>query len=99
MSSFSKNKINHIELMHLYANEGKSIRAIAEILGCSKDRIYRLLQEYKIKRRPRIRSSVLWKYELSVLKGEIKEKGIRGYARELGIDESTLRYHLKRRKA
>jgi DNA-binding CsgD family transcriptional regulator len=85
------------ELRRLYVRESKSIRDIARILGCSKDMIYRALQEYNIERRPRIKGSALWKHETSILHEGIKEKGIRGFAKELGIDESTLRYHLKRR--
>ena len=34
----------------------------------------------------------------SLLERGDKSKGIRGYARKIGIDESTLRHHLKVRK-
>jgi hypothetical protein len=60
--------------------------------------IYRSLQEYGIEIRTNKRRSSLKKYKLSELDKGVKAKGIRGYARELGVDESTLRHHLKVRK-
>jgi uncharacterized protein YidB (DUF937 family) len=40
----------------------------------------------------------LIKYRLKDLEAAVNEKGIRGLAREMGIDEGTLRHHLKMRK-
>lgn len=83
------------ELKKLYVKESKSIREIAEILGCSKDMVYRALHEYKIELRPGFNRSKLRKYKLSDLEKGISEKGIRGYAKELGVHENTLRYYLR----
>lgn len=83
------------DLKRLYVKESKSIREVAKVLRCSKDMVYRSLQEYGIKIRTNKRRSKLEKYRLSELKKGIKVKGIRGYARELRVDESTLRHHLK----
>ncbi len=82
-------------LRKLYVRESKSIREIAESRGCSKDMVNRSLQEYGIPIRTNKRRSKLEKYRLSELEKGIRVKGIRGYARELGVDESTLRHHLK----
>lgn len=86
------------DLVHLYVREGKSIREIAEILGCKKDVVHYWLKKYGIETRTKAKRSKLLKYSLSELKEGIKKKGIRGHARELGIDESTLRHHLQVRK-
>lgn len=83
------------ELRRFYIKESKSIREIAEILGCSKDMVYRVLHEYKIELRPGFNRSKLRKYRLSDIEEGIREKGVRGYARELGIHENTLRHYLK----
>ena len=85
-------------LKRLYIKELRSIREIAESLSCTKDMVYRSLQEYGIPIRTNKRRSKLEKYRLSELEKWIRVKGIRGYARELGVDESTLRHHLKVRK-
>lgn len=87
------------ELKKLYVKEGKSAREVARILGCSKDLIYRALQEYEIEVRARTRRSLLLQYPLADLKAAVKEKGLRGYARELGINPGTLLHHLKERGA
>jgi len=82
----------------LYIRQSKSIREIAEALGCTKDMVYRALQEYGIKTRTNKRRSQLKALKLSKLERGVGSKGIRGYARELGVDESTLRHHLKLRR-
>ena len=86
------------EIRRLYVVKSKSIREVAEIIGCTKDMVYRTLKEYGIETRANKRRSKLRNIKQSVLEREIKSKGIRGYARELGVDESTLRHHLKARK-
>lgn len=92
------NKPIKSQLKKLYIKESRSIREIAEILGCSKDMVYRSLKEYGIKTRTNEPRSQLITYTLSELENGVKSIGIRGYARELGIDESTLRHHLKVRR-
>jgi len=42
--------------------------------------------------------SKLRKYKRSTLEKGIMERGIRGYAKQLRVHESTLRHHLKVRK-
>ena len=90
------NKPSKKELMKLYVNEGKPIREIAEKTGCTKDMIFRGLKEYSIETRAHVRRTKLWNYDLETLEKEIKEKGTREFAREIGVLESTLRYHVKR---
>ncbi len=85
------------KLKKLYISESKSIREIAEILSCSKDMVFRSLEEYKIERRPRYNRSKLRIYYLAYLKREIKKKGYGEFSRELGVDVSTLRKHIKNR--
>lgn len=91
-------KPSRIELKKLYIKESKSIREVAEILGCTKDMVYRGLREYEIELRPGYNRSKLRKFKLSVLEKGVREKGIRGFAKELGIHENTLRYYLKGKK-
>jgi len=86
------------DLVKLYVREGQSVRDVAAALGCSKDAVHRGLRTYGIKARTSARRSILLKYRLSDLKAGIREKGIRGYARDLGVDEGTLRHHLKVRR-
>ena len=86
------------ELQKLYIKESRSIREAAEILGCTKDMVYRALQEYGIETRTNKRRSQLKALKLYKLEKAVRSKGIRGYARELGVDESTLRHHLKLRR-
>ena len=89
---------SRVDLVKLYIKEGRSVRDVAARLGCSKDAVHRALKKYGIDARSNASRSSLLKYSLSDLKAAVREKGIRGYARELGIDEGTLRHHLKVRK-
>ncbi len=91
-------KPDKTDLQRLYEKQFKSVREVAEILGCTKDMVYRALKEYGIETRSNKRRSQLKDIKSSVLEREVKRKGIRGYARELGVDESTLRHHLKIRR-
>lgn len=86
------------ELKRLYLTELKSIREIANDLGCSKDMVHRTLQEYGIELRPGYNRSKLRKYRLSDLKKGVKDKGVRDFANELGMHENTLRYYLRNAK-
>ena len=88
------NKPNKAELRRLYVKESKSIREVAEVLGCSKDMIYRSLKVFGFELRPGFNRSKLRKYKLSVLEKGVRDKGVRGYAKELGVHENTLRYYL-----
>ena len=82
-------------LTKLYQKEGQSIREIAGSLSCSKDVVHYWLKKYGIDIRPNVRRSVLHRYHLADLKLGVKEKGLRGYAKELGINPSTLIHHLR----
>lgn len=86
-------------LLRLYTEEGKSIREIGETLNCSKDIVARSLKAYGIVTRTNASRSRLRTIELSALEEGVRAKGIRGYARELGITEGALRHHLKVRKS
>jgi len=87
------------QLVKLYTKERRSVRDIAAILGCSKDMVFRSLKKYGIAARAGAkRRSFLLKYRLTDLKTAVRERGLRGYARELGINPSTLIHHLKVRE-
>ncbi|MCK4791535.1 MAG: hypothetical protein KAV87_47830 [Desulfobacteraceae bacterium] len=88
-------KTDKKELKRLYVKESKSIREVAEVLRCTKDMVYRSLKEYGIQLRPGFNRSRLRKYKISILEKGIREKGIRAYAKELGVHENTLRYYLR----
>jgi len=91
-------KPSRTTLSRLYVKQSKSVREIAVTLGCTKDMIYRSLKKHGIETRTNKRRSGLKDIKLSTLEIEVKSKGIRGYARELGVDESTLRHHIKIRR-
>jgi len=82
-------------LEKLYIKESKSIREVAEALGCSKDMVYRALREYGIERRARTRRSLLRTYKLDYLKRQIKSKGYKQVAADLGVGITTLRDYMK----
>lgn len=85
------------ELKKLYVKESKSIRDVAETLGCSKDMIYRSLREYRIEMRNQsVKKSKLQDYELSFLKREIRKNGFYQVANELGVHHTTLRRYIKK---
>jgi hypothetical protein len=83
------------EIERLYQQDQRSIRDIAEMFGCSKDIVYRCLKEYGIKLRTNARRSSLRQYDLKYLEDGVKLKGLRGFARELRVDSSTLLHHLR----
>lgn len=83
------------ELTRLYLTELKSIREVADILGCSKDMVYRSLREYGIEMRGKTRRSQLRVHELAYLRGEIDNKGYKQVAAELGVGVTTLRDYIK----
>jgi len=85
------------ELKKLYIKESRSIREAAELLGCSKDMIYRAMKEYGIERRLGDKRSRLRYYKPSYLRKEVKEKGSERVAEELGVTTRTLRKHKKER--
>jgi len=87
------------DLVRLYVKRGKSIREVAEALCCSKDMVSRALKACESQARTKAKRSKLRKYPLVVLKAGVKRKGKRGLARNIGVDESTLRHHLIVRKA
>ena len=58
--------------------------------------VYRSLREYGIERRPRSCIKKLADYSMENLQADVKEKGIRGLARELGVTEGAVRYHLRK---
>ena len=91
------NKPSESQLKKLYIKESRSIREIAEILGCSKDMVHRTLKEHKIERRSHIKRFKLEKYDTDFIKETVKKKGYRRGARELGVDKSTLYRYLKKR--
>jgi len=87
------------ELEKLYVEESKSIREVAEQLECSKDMVYRSLKEYGFELRPGFNRSKLRVYDLAYLKREVSKKGSVNIAKELGVDVSTLRKHIKKRES
>jgi transposase len=86
------------DLRRLYVEEARSIREVAQFLAVPKDTVARALKKYRIPARPNASRSRLRCYSLSGLQADIKAKGIRGLARELGIAEGTIRHHLKIRR-
>jgi len=86
------------DLVRLYVREGRSVRDVAIQLGRSKDAIHRALKAYGIAVRTSARRSRLRTIPLLDLMTSVGVKGIRGTARDLGVDEGTIRHHLKVRR-
>jgi len=82
-------------LRRLYVTESRSIREIGNLQGCTKDMVARALKEYGIEARTNASRSRLRTIPLQDLEAAIRDKGLRGAARDLGVDHSTLRHHLK----
>lgn len=87
------------ELHRLYVKESKSIREIAEILGVSKDGVYRALEEYGISRRAKTRRSKLEQYSLRFIREKIQKEGMGRAAASLGVHRQTLWEHLRERES
>jgi transposase-like protein len=83
------------DLIRLYVKESRSVRDVAATLGCSKDAVHRALNHYDIAVRSNASRSRLRTIPLTDLETAIRDKGIRGTARELGVAEGTIRHHLK----
>ena len=84
------------ELKRLYSTELKSIREIANDLGCSKDMVFRALKEYGIGKDFITRKRKLSEATLGFLKKEFKTKSKKKVAVELGVSKSGLYKHLKK---
>jgi DNA-binding CsgD family transcriptional regulator len=82
-------------LIRLYVDQGLSIREIASRLGLHADTVHYHLKRYGIGARPQAKRSQLRNYRLGTIEKGIREKGVRGYAKELGIHENTLRHYLR----
>ena len=84
-------------MKELYEEKGLSLGQIGELIGLHRDVVHYWLRKHGIKTRTKAKRSKLLRYSLGELQESVKTKGIRGLARELEIDESTLRHHLKTR--
>ena len=91
----SAKKPEREELLKLYVQESRSIRDIAQLLKCKKDTVHYWLKKYDIETRTMAKRSLLFKYSLSNIKDGVKKRGIRGYAKELGVNPSTLSRFLR----
>ena len=84
------------KLQRLYIKESKSIREVADVLGCSKDMVFRALKEYGIGKDFITRKRKLSEATLGFLKKEFKTKSKKKVAVELGVSKSGLYKHLKK---
>jgi len=87
-------KPSKAQLQKLYIKESRSIREIANILGCSKDIVYRSLKEHGINTRRGYKRSKLRKYRTDFIIQEIKKNGFKNTAIKLNIDVSSLRRYI-----
>jgi len=87
------------ELQRFYVKEKRSIREVAEILGVSKDKVFRALEDYGIGRRAKARKSKLERYSLEFIRGMIKKEGMGRTADSLGVSRQFLRRYLRDRES
>lgn len=85
-------------LTRLYIDQALSLREIAEKLGLHPDTVHYHLKRHGIETRGNAKRSGLRKLRLETIEKGVRDKGVRGYAKELGIHENTLRHYLKRAK-
>ena len=86
------------DLVRLYVQEGRSIQDVAAALGCSKDMVHYALKRFDIEVRSAVRRSRLQAIDLDVLEAGVKDQGVGGYAKTLGVSIGTLSHHLKIRR-
>lgn len=91
-------KPSRAKLIKLYIKESKSIRAVASELGLHPDTVHYWLKKYGVETRSKTRKSQLLSVSLDEIEKKISKIGIRGYARELGLSDGTIRHHLKIRR-
>ena len=91
-------KLDRKTLLKLYAEQLKSIRGVAKELNLHPDTVHYWLKKYGIQTREKTRKSQLSTIQVEEIERKVRELGIRGYARELGISEGTVRHHLKVRR-
>jgi len=82
-------------LKRLYEVQGWTAREIGDFYGLDFRTVLYHLRRSGITIRPRTRVSSLRKYKAVDLERGVKEKGLRGYAQELGVHENTLRKYLR----
>jgi len=91
------NRPSKAALQRMYADQGLSIRTIAEELGLSRDTVHRTLQEYGIETRSSFRASRLAKYPLEYIRERVKALGYARAAREFEISLSALYFYVNTR--
>lgn len=89
------NKPGKTELKKLYLKESKSIREIAEILGCSKDMVYRTIHKYGIKKEKKTRKGKLKGITLEYIEKSLKNKTKVKLAEELGVTRQGLNKRIR----
>lgn len=82
-------------LVRLYVKEERSLREIGERLGVPKDTLHRALIRDGIPTRTKAKRSKLLKVGRRSITSKVEKKGLRGAARDLGVDHSTLLHHLR----
>ncbi|MBU4496089.1 MAG: hypothetical protein KJ874_12425 [Acidobacteria bacterium] len=89
-------KPSYENLIKLYIEDKKSIREIADILGCSKDMVFNSLQEYGIKTRKGSKRSKLKDVELEELIKMVSTIGLTNTAKSLGVDIRTVKKQIEK---
>ena len=84
-------------LRRVYVQGGASLRVTAATLGFTKEAIMRALAKYGIPRRPAVPRSRLRHYSIRELQAGVKDHGLRGYAKIIGVTAPALLYHLRQR--
>ena len=89
-------KPERTQLEELYTEREYSIREIAWLLRLNTATVLYHLKRYGIPTRQKSKRSKLMKYSPETLRQGINAKGMRGYAKELGIHENTLRNYIRK---
>lgn len=91
-------KPDKAQLEELYIQREYSIQEVAWLLHLNTATVIYHLKRYGIPTREKSKRSKLMKYSPDTLRQGIHAKGVRGYSKELGIHENTLRNYMKKLK-
>jgi len=83
-------------LVRLYVKEGRSVRDVAEAVGCPRTTILDALKRHDIPVRSRAKRSRLRDINPALIRADIATKGVSATAKALNVDRATLRHYIRK---